>query len=102
MSCEEARCPGFWKSVNNANSSKTIMTQRAKLRRLAFIDLPSWSRGSRPYVLWAGRRQCLGGLQYNLGAAPVDAKGTTWDYLAHPSGLPVQIMALTASLFRGG
>jgi hypothetical protein len=27
------------------------MTQRAKLRRLAFIDLPSWSRGSRPYVL---------------------------------------------------
>src|SRR5438034_5820318 len=39
---------GFWKSVNSANSNRTIMTQRAKLRRLAFIDFPSWSRGSRP------------------------------------------------------
>jgi hypothetical protein len=29
-----------------------MMTQRAKLRRLAFIDFPSWSRGSRPYNLW--------------------------------------------------
>src|SRR3974390_2533122 len=33
-----------------------MMTQRAKLRRLAFIDLPSWSRGSRPYSL-DSRRQ---------------------------------------------
>src|ERR1700722_10017557 len=35
---------------------------------------------------------------YNLGVAPVDAKGTTQDYLqdylAHPSAIPVQIMAL--------
>jgi hypothetical protein len=37
--------------VNNANSNRTMMTQRAKLRRLAFIDFPSWSRGSRPYIL---------------------------------------------------
>src|SRR4051794_18161393 len=33
------------------------------------------------------------GLQYNLGAARVDAKGTAWDYLAHPRAIPVQIMA---------
>src|ERR1700676_1892950 len=97
MSCEDARWPGFWKSVNSANNSKTIMTQRAKLRRLAFIDLPSWSRGSRPYsfgsVLWAGTR-ILGRLHYNLGAAPVAAKGTTQDYLTHVSAIPVQIMAV--------
>src|SRR5260370_41291892 len=74
------------------------MTQRAKLRRLAFIELPSWSRGSRPYslgsVLRAGMRESLGRLRYNLGAAPVAAKGTTQDYLTHLSGIPVQIMAL--------
>src|SRR3984957_11878460 len=82
-----------------------MMTQRAKLRRLAFIDLPSWSRGSRPYVLgscpWAGARESLVGLQYNLGAAPVHAKGTTWDYLAHPSAIPVQIMALNPVVSGG-
>jgi len=49
---------------------------------------------------WAGRRQCPGGLQYNLGAAPVDAKGTTWDYLAHPSAIPVQIMARLAGVVK--
>src|SRR5260370_17482046 len=74
------------------------MTQRAKLRRLAFIELSSWSRGSRPYslgsVLRAGTRQSLGQLHYNLGAAPVAAKGTKQDYLAHLSGIPVQMMAL--------
>jgi hypothetical protein len=36
---------------------------------------------------WAGRREIprspLGRLLYNLGVAPVDAKGTTQDYLAH-------------------
>jgi hypothetical protein len=51
--------------------------------------------------LGAGRRQCPGGLQYNLGAAPVDAKGTTWDYLTHHSAIPVQIMALQMAVFPG-
>src|SRR3954466_15738344 len=108
MSCEEARCPGFWKSVNNANSSKTMMTQRAKLRRLAFIDLPSWSRGSRPdpwvVILVSYFGSSFGQYEeipkesslldgYNLGAAPVAAKGTRWDYLAHLRAIPAEIMA---------
>jgi hypothetical protein len=29
--------PGFWNSVNSANSKRTMITHRAKLRRLAFI-----------------------------------------------------------------
>src|ERR1700712_2178969 len=106
MSCEEARCPGFWKSVNKANNSKTIITQRAKLRRLAFIDLPSWSRGSRPYVLGSllgqARGNPSGQLHYNLGVAPVAAKGTNQDYLAHPSAIPGQIMALNPGSLGGG
>ena len=32
--------PGFWNSVNSASSSRTMMTHRAKLRRLAFISCP--------------------------------------------------------------
>src|SRR3954464_2340848 len=39
-------------------------------------------------------RETLGRLHYNLGAAPVDAKGTTRDYLPHSSEIPAQIMAL--------
>ena len=35
---------GFWNSVNSASSSSTMMTQSAKLRRLAFILRPSWHR----------------------------------------------------------
>jgi hypothetical protein len=31
---------------------------------------------------------------YNLGAAPVAAKGTTQDYLVYLSAIPAQIMAL--------
>ena len=83
-----------------------MMTQRAKLRRLAFIDLPSWSRGSRPYVLgstlnspWVVRRESPGPLHYNLGGARVDAKGTTQDYLTHPSAIPGQIMARNPVFF---
>ena len=34
------RCPGFWNSVNSASSNRTMITQRAKLRRLAFIRRP--------------------------------------------------------------
>ena len=39
-------------------------------------------------------REFLGPLHYNLGVAPVDAKGTTQDYLTHPSAIPAQMMAL--------
>jgi hypothetical protein len=38
--------------------------------------------------------ESLGRLHYNLGAAPVDAKGTRQDYLTHPSAIPAQMMAL--------
>ncbi len=38
----------------------------------------------------------------NLGAAPLDAKGTARDYLAHPSAIPAQIMAVKPASFRGG
>src|SRR3954453_6968966 len=102
MSCDDARCPGFWKSVNNASSNRTMMTQRAKLRRLAFIDLPSWSRGSRPYVLgskplavkgFGSQARIPDPLPTNLGGARANAKGTCQDYLAHPSPIPGQIMA---------
>src|ERR1700730_13662267 len=82
------------------------MTQRAKLRRLAFIDLPSWSRGSRPFVLGqAGGIPQSAALQsrllYNLSVAPVDAKGTTQDYLTHLRAIPVQIMAAKRLFFEG-
>src|SRR5215831_11963851 len=98
MSCEDTRWPGFWNSVNSANSNRTMMTQRAKLRRLAFIDLPSWSRGSRPYCpldLSLGSHAGNPGRPYhNLGTARVAAKGTTPDYLTHPSAIPAEKMAL--------
>ena len=38
--------------------------------------------------------------RYNLGACTAAAKGTRWDYLAHPSVFPVQIMA-SARVFAG-
>ena len=38
----------------------------------------------------------------NLGAAPIDAKGTAQDYLAHLSRIPVQIMAAKRLFSRGG
>src|SRR4029078_11487286 len=105
MSCEGARCPGFWNSVKSASSNRTMMTQRAKLRRLAFIDLPSWSRGSRPYVLGSkplgSQARIPRSTAYNLGGVRVDAKGTTQDYLTHPSAIPGQIMALNP-VFSGG
>jgi|UPI0002E1A590 hypothetical protein len=41
-------------------------------------------------------------MPYNLGAAGVDAKGTTHDYLPHPSAIPGQKMALNPVFFRGG
>jgi len=38
----------------------------------------------------------------NLGAGNVAAKGTTQDYLAYLSAIPVQIMALEWVFSRGG
>ena len=43
-----------------------------------------------------------GPLHHNLGGARVDAKGTTQDYLTHPSAIPGQIMAQKPRFFRGG
>src|ERR1700676_4359735 len=76
------------------------MTQRAKLRRFAFIDLPSSPRGSRPYSLGSPQGSTLSRLDYNLGAAGVDAKGTIRDYLPHPGGIPVRIMVAASVSFR--
>ncbi len=54
MSCAVVRCPGFWNSVNSASSSRTIITQRAKLRRLAFIRRPYPPRsGAAAITLYA-------------------------------------------------
>jgi hypothetical protein len=44
----------------------------------------------------------LGRLNYNLGAAGVDAKRTSRDYLAHHSPIPAQIMALESMFSHGG
>src|SRR4051794_26604468 len=49
MSWDAVRWLGFWNSVNSASSSRTIMTQRAKLRRFAFIQRPSWARIGAQY-----------------------------------------------------
>jgi hypothetical protein len=38
MSLDAVRCPGFWNNVNNARRRRTMITQRAKLRKLAFIS----------------------------------------------------------------
>jgi hypothetical protein len=72
------------------------------LRRFAFIDLPSSPRGSRPYCLGSPQGSTLGRLEYNLGAAGVDAKGTGRDYLAHIGGIQVQIMGVAPAFFRSG
>ena len=46
ISCVAVRWPGFWNSVNRASRSRTMMTQSAKLRRLAFIRCPLRPSGS--------------------------------------------------------
>src|SRR3569833_2231678 len=85
------------------------MTQRAKLRRLAFIDFPSWSRGSRPSVLWTLWTLSLGcheGIPWspsrNLGANSINAKGTRQDYLARPSLIPAKKLATESRVVAGG
>src|SRR5262245_55333184 len=78
-----------------------MMTQRAKLRRLAFIDFPSWSRGSRPLspwtYPWVATRESPGRPYCNLGAGRLDAKGTMPDYLTHPGRIPAQKVMLKAA-----
>src|SRR3974390_2865746 len=82
MSCALVRCPGFWKSVNNANSNRTMITQRAKLRRLAFIRRPYPPRGTGAapklygQTLW--RRHGL--VLPNVGSALLPAKGDPHAY----------------------
>ena len=51
-------------------------------------------------VLEAGTWRIPGPLHYNLGAAPVDAKGTRQDYLTHVSRIPAQIMAVKPVFFE--
>ena len=50
MSEADVRVPGFWNSVNNASSNRTMITQRAKFRRFAFIPGPWYGRATRPAV----------------------------------------------------
>ena len=40
MSLLTGRWVGFWNSENSAKSNRTMITQRAKLRRFAFITEP--------------------------------------------------------------
>ena len=56
MSCAVVRCPGFWNSVNSASSKRTMITQRAKLRRLAFI-LVSFAVGGPAALLLVSCQQ---------------------------------------------
>src|SRR5260221_14765950 len=75
-----------------------MMTQRAKLRRLAFIGLPSWSRGSRPHSLGSfigqAPRKPSGSAALQSRCRPGRCQGNHADYLTHVSAIPVQIMAV--------
>src|SRR5258705_1489913 len=76
MSWEVVRCPGFWNRVNSASSSRTMITQRAKLRKLAFIPCPSWLPQAPQPVHTATYGPIQGRHRYNLGAGGAPAKGT--------------------------
>jgi hypothetical protein len=39
---------------------------------------------------------------YNLGAAPLAAKGTRWDYLSHLRAIPAEKMAAESGFFLPG
>jgi hypothetical protein len=53
------------------------------------------SSGRQAGLMSSGRHEGIPrSTAYNLGAAPVAAKGTTQDYLAYLSAIPAQIMAL--------
>ena len=58
--------------------------------------------GSKAWVVPASSGENPQSTAYNLGGARVDAKGTTEDYLTHPSAIPGQIMALNPVFFGGG
>src|SRR5436190_8015790 len=78
MSVDAGRCPGFWNSVNSASSNRTIITHRAKLRRLAFIWRPSWPPGPPTVTLYAGNswRLHVHPPDCNVGGRYRPAKGT--------------------------
>ena len=39
MSLPPDRCPGFWNSVTSASTNRKMMTHKAKLRKLGFIEI---------------------------------------------------------------
>ena len=57
MSDADVRVPGFWNSVNRASSNRTIITQRAKFRRFAFIPSPYGPSGAPGGVCSSCSRQ---------------------------------------------
>src|SRR5262249_36330533 len=71
MSCAVVRWPGFWNSVNSASKSKTMITHRAKLRRLAFIRRPDpAAHEPRGYNFYAFR-------SWRLHVGPANNVGST-------------------------
>src|SRR4029078_810951 len=82
MSCAVVRCPGFWKSVNSASSNRTMITQSAKFRRLAFITRPDAAarvqRGNKHYASGSWR---LSDSQTNVGSARPHEKALSLNIL---------------------
>ena len=61
------------------------------------LHVKSWGRRGTE-----SKKESIGSRRRNLGAGPIDAKGTAQDYLTHPSRIPVQIMAAERLFSRGG
>src|SRR5258707_9429173 len=91
ISDDVVRCVGFWNSVNNANSNRTMITQRAKLRRLAFIWRPSWPPDPPTVTLYAGNswRLHVHPPDCNVGGRYRPAKGTRGNQ-DHLTGVPAR------------
>src|SRR5208283_2694366 len=118
MSWVTDRWPGFWNTVNSASNNRTMITQRAKLRKLAFIQRPSWCEApapstnclpdcpaTRPTQCRCARCPCQAGRvrfdEYSasfvnaLGAAPPFPASTPWAPPArrrplHNQAIPLQ------------
>src|SRR5437763_11848852 len=93
MSVDVVRWPGFWNRVNSASSSRTMITQSAKLRRLAFIRRPSARRNRRP-VRWPTR---IATPATNVSFATPPAKGKGPQPGSLPDGDERSLLPLPAS-----
>src|SRR5215470_6060780 len=114
MSCDVVRWPGFWNRVNSARSKRTMITQRAKLRRLAFIPCPSPPGGVpqpfhaanyRPIHDHFGRNRRPDTIYVPRGALPREAGRflvAILPRLAPARGARLPALAAGAGVRRGG